>query len=483
MMDVLPPAGMMDVVHPALPPPPADGSPALSAGQPGLGAGQPGPPAAPPPIPPGQPFGAPTEFYGAPPLGVPPGFQQPGYPLGFPPPPPGVDPYAHYLQGLGAELAGLTGQGLPPDLAAAINDPLLASGAGASLGIPGLGTADGLGLGVPGAAGLYAPPLPPAAAPPLAAPPDVPLPPLPTAPAPPRVSAARVQAQMPDMAAVTPPSMVVAEAPERGADELRADARARFARRMEELSARREQSAFAHQVSVRQGALRRATAEEFADVRRRSAARGRARCVDDHRAATARNRSFFGELGGLEDRVDAALGGRSSAALGLRDATVSVLARAVELAPEADANRRRRRVEELDALERAEAAIAARRVEDDRRSAKDEALDDVVRAKKLAVAEQKLDAARARAAADAQRRANAARDAAVLAALERDAEAAADEAEIRAREDAHAETHGGTGRLWELARRGVLLHFSARSGMKNAKHTQWLITGRTSSNT
>ena len=77
MMDVLPPAGMMDVVHPALPPPPADGSPALSAGQPGLGAGQPGAPTAPPPIPPGQPFGAPTEFYGAPPLGVPPGFQQP----------------------------------------------------------------------------------------------------------------------------------------------------------------------------------------------------------------------------------------------------------------------------------------------------------------------------------------------------------------------------------------------------------------------
>ena len=110
-------------------------------------------------------------------------------------------------------------------------------------------------------------------------------------------------------------------------------ARRRFARKMEALDARRDRAAFAHEVAKRQGAARVATAQEFEDVRKRSRARTQAALRAQRSEAVARNRQLLADLEAAEAKADAALSGKSTAAVALRNAAKGVFVAAAEFGP------------------------------------------------------------------------------------------------------------------------------------------------------
>ena len=110
-------------------------------------------------------------------------------------------------------------------------------------------------------------------------------------------------------------------------------ARRRFARKMEALDARRDRAAFAHEVAKRQGAARVATAQEFEDVRKRSRARTQAALRAQRAEAVARNRQLLADLEAAEAKADAALSGKSTAAVALRNAAKGVFVAAAEFGP------------------------------------------------------------------------------------------------------------------------------------------------------
>jgi len=215
--------------------------------------------------------------------------------------------------------------------------------------------------------------------------------------------------------------------------------RRRFARRMEALDAKRDRASFAHEVAKRQGAARVATAEEFEDVRKRSRARTQAGLRQQRAEAMQRNRALIADLCQAESEADAALIGKSTAAQNLRNAARAVFVAAAELGPEIELQKRKDRLEELEALKQRE-RDAVRRDNDERMLAAEAAdIEAAVRAKRRDVAERELDAARERAARDAERRAAARHDAAVIETLQRDARDATDAetAQIKREQEVH----------------------------------------------
>ena len=249
-------------------------------------------------------------------------------------------------------------------------------------------------------------------------------------------------------------------------------ARRRFARRMEALDARRDRAAFAHEVAKRQGAARVATAQEFEDVRKRSRARTQAALRAQRAEAVSRNRQLLADLEAAEAGADAALSGKSTAAVALRNAAKGVFVAAAELGPEIELQKRRERLEELEALKQRE-RDAVRKHNDEKLLAAEAAdIEAAVRAKRRDVAERELDAARERAARDAERRAAARHDAAVIEALERDAREATDAetAQIKREQEQHT-TEVLQGLAAERDRHNADTVLAASGGMLDSEYS------------
>ena len=249
-------------------------------------------------------------------------------------------------------------------------------------------------------------------------------------------------------------------------------ARRRFARKMEALDARRDRAAFAHEVAKRQGAARVATAQEFEDVRKRSRARTQAALRAQRSEAVARNRQLLADLDAAEAKADAALSGKSTAAVALRNAAKGVFVAAAELGPEIELQKRRERLEELEALKQRE-RDAVRKHNDEKLLAAEAAdIEAAVRAKRRDVAERELDAARERAARDAERRAAARHDAAVIEALERDAREATDAetAQIKREQEQHT-TEVLQGLAAERDRHNADTVLAASGGMLDSEYS------------
>ena len=97
-----------------------------------------------------------------------------------------------------------------------------------------------------------------------------------------------------------------------------------------------------------------ATAQEFEDVRKRSRARTQAALRAQRAEAVSQNRQLLADLEAAEARADAALSGKSTAAVALRNAAKGVFVAAAELGPEIELQKRRERLEELEALKQRE---------------------------------------------------------------------------------------------------------------------------------
>ena len=161
--------------------------------------------------------------------------------------------------------------------------------------------------------------------------------------------------------------------------------------------------------------------------------------LTDFYTQVSRNRQLLADLEAAEAGADAALSGKSTAAVALRNAAKGVFVAAAELGPEIELQKRRERLEELEALKQRE-RDAVRKHNDEKLLAAEAAdIEAAVRAKRRDVAERELDAARERAARDAERRAAARHDAAVIEALERDAREATDAetAQIKREQEQH----------------------------------------------
>ena len=142
------------------------------------------------------------------------------------------------------------------------------------------------------------------------------------------------------------------------------------------------------------------------------------------------------------------------------------------LGPEIELQKRRERLEELEALKQRE-RDAVRKHNDEKLLAAEAAdIEAAVRAKRRDVAERELDAARERAARDAERRAAARHDAAVIEALERDAREATDAetAQIKREQEQHT-TEVLQGLAAERDRHNADTVLAASGGMLDSEYS------------